>query len=134
MDLIGMLWEASPVFMTRDDFAKSLEGWDIEAMHNDRGEVAVIFASKGPAFHFCKIDPQFQATKAVLAKYPGSLIDRYGYATTSTPKTDMRMLRFNRALGFHVTGEDALDIHQRIDSLRHTTKETQCQSPQSSAA
>jgi hypothetical protein len=124
--LTRILWEHSPIFTTFDEFAKRLEGWTIDPLYGPRG-LEAIFVVKGPAFHFAKIDPEARATKAVLERYPGQLIEKYGYATTSTPKTDTRVLRFNRAIGFVVTGEDELDVHQRIERLRFmNTKDTPC--------
>lgn len=117
MDLIGKLWQDSPLFLTRAEFEKTLEGWTLEPIYKD-GEVAVVFVVKGPEFHFSKLDPSYQAGREILRRYPGELIARYGYALTRTPKDDVRQMRFNSRLGFFVIGEDEYDLHLRIEKLR----------------
>lgn len=117
MDLIGRLWQDSPLYLTREQFQKSLEGWTLDPVYSDGNMVGVVLVN-GPAFHFAKWDKSYAVGRDILRRYPGELIKRYGYATTSTPKEDTRMLRFNRRLGFFVTGEDEYDVHQRIETLR----------------
>jgi hypothetical protein len=116
-DLIGELWKQSPLCITREQFAKGLEGWTFDPVYKD-GEMAAVVLVNGPEFHFSVFTKGLRCTKAHLAKYPGSLIERYGYATTRTPKDDTRQRRFNERCGFFVTGEDAFDIHYRIERLR----------------
>ena len=126
MDLVGALWEHSPLFVSREEFERTLDGWTLEPVHDAAGEVAVIFVVKGPEFHFCKLDETYQATREILRRYPGELIARHGYALTRTPKEDRRQRRFNERLGFYAVGEDEHDVHYRIDKLRNT-KEAGCQ-------
>ena len=116
-DLIGELWKQCPLFITREQFARSLEGWTFDPIYTD-GVMSVVFIVKGAHFHFAKFDKKFQASRAVLAKYPGSLIAKYGYAETKTPKDDMRQRRFNEKLGFVATGEDEYDITYRIERMK----------------
>lgn len=123
MDLIGKLWADSPLFLTRAEFEKTLEGWTLEPVYKD-GEVAVVFVVKGPEFHFQKFDPSYQAGREILRRYPGELIARYGYALTRTPKDDTRQQRFNERCGFFRIGEDENDIHYKIDNFR--IKERSC--------
>lgn len=123
MDIIGRLWQDSPLFLTREEFQKTLDGWTIDPVEVD-GRTIGVFLVKGPEFHFSKFD-ETPATRAMLRKYPGSLIERYGYALTSTPKEDARQRRFNERLGFYQIMEDEYDIHYKIDRIR--SKEQQCQ-------
>jgi hypothetical protein len=123
MDLIGLLWEDSPLFLTRAEFEKTLEGWTLDPVYVN-GEMVGVFVVKGPQFHFSKFSPAYQAGRDILRKYPGQLIERYGYATTSTPKDDARQRRFNERLGFRVVGEDEYDVQYRIDKSR--VKEKTC--------
>jgi hypothetical protein len=118
MDIIERLWKDSFLFITRDEFEISLLGWTIDPVYSN-GEVAAVFLVNGPKFHFAKFDHKLQAGKAILRKYPGELIAKYGYAETSTPKEDSRQLRFNRRLGFFVTSEDEFDFHLRIEKMRY---------------
>jgi hypothetical protein len=123
-ELIDRLWSDSPLFLTREEFGKTLEGWDLDPIEQD-GQVAVVFVVKGPEFHFAKFDPLYQCTRDILRRYPGELIARHGYAITKTPKDDARQARFNERLGFYRIGEDEYDITFRIDTMRNT-KEAVC--------
>lgn len=122
--LLDLLWQDALVFVTREEFDKTLDGWDLEPIEQN-GKTAVIFTVKGPEFHFSKLDPAFQCTRETLRRYPGELIAQHGYALTRTPKDDQRQLRFNRRLGFYPVGEDEHFVHLRIDQLR---REPTCQS------
>jgi len=113
---LALLFEQSPLYLTREQFDKTLDGWDFDIVEAN-GAISMVFVSKGPEFHFAKFDDT-PASRGHLKKYPGSLIEKYGYAVTHTPKTDARQQRFNERLGFYKTGEDEYDIHYRIDSLR----------------
>ena len=121
---IDLLFDQTPLFITREQFAQSLDGWTLDPVLRDDGSIAMIFVSKGPEFHFAKFGTDFQIGRAILKKYPGELIAQHGYALTKTPKTDTRQLRFNARLGFFPVGEDEFDIHLRINHLR--TKEPPC--------
>ncbi len=123
-DLIGRLWQDSPLFLSRAEFAKTLEGWTFDPVYDADNEMTGVFLVNGPTFHFAKFTDA-PATKSILRKYPGQLIEQHGYALTSTPKDDARQLRFNSRLGFFKVGEDEYDIHLRIDRSR--VKEARCQ-------
>lgn len=121
---IDLLYQVTPLFITREQFAQSLDGWTIDPVLRPDGSIGIVFISKGPEFHFAKFCTDVQASREHLKKYPGELIARYGYALTKTPKTMARQIRFNKRLGFVVTAEDESYIHFRIDHLRN--KETPC--------
>lgn len=122
MDIIGRLLEDSPLFLSRAEFEKTLEGWEIEPVHGADGVIGC-FLTKGPELHFQKFDSTPVGRQHL--KRLAELIERYGYAQTRTPKDDDRMCRFNERLGFYRTGEDEFDIHYRIDRIR--AKERSCQ-------
>lgn len=119
---IDLLWEQARerLFITREQFEQGLQGWHIDPVENERGTIAAVFVSRGPVFHFAKFDKALRCTKAHLRKYPGELIQRHGYAFTTTPKDDTRQIAFNKRIGFFVVGEDEHDYHMRIEKLRHT--------------
>jgi hypothetical protein len=117
MDIIGRLWEDSPLYLSREEFQQSLDGWTLDPVEHE-GKVVGVFVVKGPHFHFAKFDPSYQAGRSILRRYPGELIRQHGYACTLTPKEDERQQRFNERLGFYRTGEDEYDIHYRIDAMR----------------
>lgn len=108
MDILGALWEQSPLFLTRAEFEKSLEGCTFDPVYVN-GEAVAVFVVKGPEFHFAKFTDT-PCSREHLRKYPGSLIAQYGYATTRTPKDDTRQQRFNERLGFRRYGEDEHDV------------------------
>lgn len=116
--LIDQLWElAEPtLYITKDEFVKSLEGWEIEPIEID-GVVALITMTKGALFHFVSMKTGKPFSMKVVRGTIGRVIEQHGYAETRTPKDDVRMHRFNNRLGFKAIGEDALDTHFRIERL-----------------
>lgn len=127
---LDLLWERAKdtLYLSREQYEQSLGGWTLDPLHREDGSVSMIFVVRGPEFHFAKFGSDVLASRDHLRKYPGTLIQKYGYALTKTPKTDARQARFNERLGFYRIGEDEFDIHLRIDQLRK--KETPCQSSQ----
>lgn len=125
-EFVAILWEQmkDKLYMTPEQFAAGYEGCEFDAWRRPDGSIYLLFIVRGPEFHFVKFGDE-PADRAILDKYPGALIDRYGYAQTKTPKDDTRQQRFNERLGFYRTGEDDLDIHYRIDHLR--TRKPSCQ-------
>lgn len=121
---IDLLFADTPLFLTREEFEHSLDGWTIDPVLRDDGSIGIIFVSKGPEFHFQKFGTDIQASRAILKKYPGELIATHGYALTKTPLADRRQQRFNERLGFYRIGEDQFDVLYRIDHLR--MKEPPC--------
>lgn len=113
---LALLFEQSPLYLTREQFDQTLADWDFDIVESN-GLIQGVFVVKGPEFHFAKFDTT-PVNREQLRKYPGSLIEKYGYATTRTPKSDLRQQRFNERLGFFKTGEDEYDIHYRIETLR----------------
>lgn len=122
---IDLLFSVTPLYLSREEFEQTLEGWTIDPVLRDDGSIGIIFVSKGPEFHFAKFGTDIQASRAILQKYPGELIATHGYALTKTPLTDRRQQRFNERLGFYRIGEDQFDVIYRIDQLRK--KEPPCQ-------
>lgn len=122
-EIIELLWQQArdSLYISPEQFAQNLDGWEFDPLHNDKGLCAV-FVVKGPEFHFAKFDDQVQISRAHIRQYPGALIERYGYALTRTPRSDTRMLRFNERLNFYRVGEDEFDIFFRIDHLRFKEK------------
>ena len=121
---IDLLFADTPLFITREQFEQSLEGWTLDPVLRADGSIGIIFVSNGPEFHFQKFGTDIQASRAILQKYPGELIATHGYALTKTPLTDRRQQRFNERLGFYRIGEDQFDVIYRIDQLRK--KEPPC--------
>lgn len=122
---IDLLYSVTPLYLTREQFEQTLDGWTIEPVLRADSSIGIIFVSKGPEFHFAKFGTDIQASRAILKKYPGELIATHGYALTKTPLTDRRQQRFNERLGFYRIDADEFDIHYRIDQLR--MKEPPCQ-------
>lgn len=115
--IIDRLWADSPLFLSREAFERTLEGWEIHRVEGPLGLAGVVI-TKGPEFHYAKFDPAYQVTRSDLRRWPGELVERYGYAITRTPKEDTRQQRFNERLGFERVGEDEYDIHYRINRFR----------------
>lgn len=120
--IVDRLWaKAEPVlYITKDQFIASLDGWAVEGIEHE-GELAFAFVHKGPQFHFQSFSKR-PITLKMIKSHLQPMIDQYGYVTTNTPKDDTRQHRFNRRFGFEAVGEDAFDIHYRLEGIR------QCQS------
>lgn len=118
-EIVDRLWEkAEPMlFLPKEAFIKNLDGWEIGTVEID-GVPAFATITKGPAFHFESFGTGRNVTWKIIRDCLQPIIDRYGYATTHTPKEDARQHRFNLLLGFVVTGEDAYDTHYRIERIR----------------
>ena len=123
---IDLLYEQCPLFITLEQFASTLDGWDIDPIFRADQSIGAVFISNGPEFHFAKFGSDIHATREHLKKYPGELIKRFGYAITKTPKDDTRQIRFNERLGFYKSGETEYDIIFKIEKSR--VKEKLCQS------
>jgi hypothetical protein len=117
-EVIDRLWaQAEPiVFISRDQFVRGLEGWDIEAVRID-GRLAFAALTNGPEFHFASFDTGAPVTMAMIRSRLDPIIERHGFVSTRTPKSGAdRQHRFNRAFGFVATGEDEFFVHYRLDS------------------
>jgi len=114
---IEILFEQSPLFISLDQFAQSLQDWTLEPVCHEDGEIAMIYLIKGAEFHFATCGRPLQIGRRHLNRL-AQLLAEHGHVLTRTPKTDLRQQRFNQRLGFYPVAEDAFDIHYRIDHLR----------------
>ena len=127
-EFLDLIWEQEKdrLYITREEFDIGFDGCEFDVYRRDDSSISMIFVVRGPEFHFVKFGTDVHASRDILNKYPGSLIDKHGYALTKTPKEDMRQRRFNERLGFYSVDEDELDIHYKIDHLRK--RKPSCQS------
>lgn len=117
-DIREMLWEKAreTLFIDKTQFLSYLGEWTIDQVEID-GRLAFVTLTKGPRFHFQSMDTGRIITRRMIRDFLQPIIDRYGYAETSTPLDDERQHRFNLAFGFRVTGEDEYDRHYRIERI-----------------
>jgi hypothetical protein len=120
VNVIDALWNhvKDDLYVTREEFVRSLDGYALHPEFNDMGQMIGVVISKGPHFHFATFGVKWKLTKAMLAKWPGSLIDKYGYAETFTPLEDTRQQRFNQRVGFVETKRDDQYVHYKIERVR----------------
>lgn len=113
-----ILWDAvkESLYCSREDYVASLEGWTLSPIERDGVQIAIRI-QKGPEFHFIMTGATKSVTRADIRACIQPIIDAHGYATTRTPREDVRQQRFNQALGFFKTGEDEFDIHYRIEKM-----------------
>jgi hypothetical protein len=117
-ELLAIMLAHSPLYISADAYELAMQDWDIEPLYLQDGNPYLIFAIKGPEFHFVKPNDKVSITASDLKMYPGSLIEKHGHATTKTPHDDKRQQRFNERLGFYRTGEDSEYIHYKIEKMR----------------
>ena len=116
--MIDLLWQHRPelLFVTKEQFAAALDGWEIDPRKVD-GEIAFVWLSKGPELHFVCTATGKSMPKAMLRDVLQGVLDRHGYVVVKTPKDDARQQRFNRTVGFRQIGEDEYDVHLRLDKF-----------------
>lgn len=115
-DIVDRLWAQieSVVFITRDQFARGLERWEIEPVEIG-GELAFVGLTQGPEFHFASFDTGARITSEMIRSRLTAIMDRHGFVTTTTPKDEPRQHRLNRRLGFVATGENEFFVSYRLD-------------------
>lgn len=116
MTIIDKLWkQLEPiVFITRGQFERGLEAWEIESVEID-GEPAFAVLRNGPEIHWAIFETGTPLTMAMMRDWINPTLDRYGFAVTRTSKEDLRQQRINRRMGCYATGEDEHFIHYRLD-------------------
>ena len=119
MNVIDRMWDSvrDALYISKEEFVRSLDGYALVPMFND-GEMYGVVIQKGPQFHFMTFGAKWQLNRDILRRYPGSLIDEYGYAETFTPLEDARQHRFNLRLGFVETRRDEQYVHYKIERMR----------------
>jgi hypothetical protein len=119
-ELTEILWQkAEPVvYVTKEDYLKSLAEWVIKPVHVD-GELAWVTIQKGPEFHFQSIGKTRVMPLRMICVFLQGIIEEHGFALTRTPIEDTRQQRFNERFGFQRVGQDQYDIHYRIEKLPH---------------
>lgn len=115
-DIVDLLWaKASEVlFITKEEYVRSLEGWAIEPVEID-GVLAFAILTKGPELHYDSFGTGHRIPLKLFADRIWSVVDRHGYLVTRTPKDDERQRKINQRFGCVVTGEDQYDIHFRLE-------------------
>lgn len=110
-----ILWEDAKltIFCTREAFDRALADCDVHAVGND-GAVLI----KGAEIH-CAGTRRGWLTRGIIRKYLGSIIARYGHATTRISKREHIGRRLAERLGFVKVGEDSFDDIYQIERLRH---------------
>ena len=118
MTIIDRIWAQieDKVFISRDDFVRSLDGWKIEPVEID-GKLAFAAMAKGTEFHFTSFGSA-PISRRMISEFVQPIIDEHGFVTTTTPKDDDRQGRFNRLIGFSVESEDEFFVHYRAERLR----------------
>lgn len=118
-EVLDRLWEqAEPLlYISKEEYIALFDGSELEPCEVG-GELWYVTVRKGPLFHFATFSRRTLPMTAIRA-FLQNIIDQHGYVETRTPRDDARQHRFNRRFGFKVCGEDALDIHYRIERLPH---------------
>lgn len=120
-EIMDALYASSPLFIDRDLFEKSLDGWEASAVerHNGRTKPEILFVAlnKGPVFHFQSMRTGHPLPMREIRKYLNAIIEEHGYAETKTPIEDQRQRRFNELVGFKRHVEDAEYVTYRVEEV-----------------
>jgi len=109
-----LLWDqvSGTLFCTKEQYLQSLADWTATEI-----ECGIVL-SRGTEIHFaCK--PGVVGTRRLLREHLGRVISQHGFATTRVPRSRQTGHRFVTRLGFIKTHADALDIHYKIERMRH---------------
>jgi hypothetical protein len=105
------------LYVTLEQFVKCLDGYDLSPEYNSDGEMHSVVIHAKQDFHFMCLGPKWSLNKDILSRWPGKLIEKFGYATTATPLEDTRQHRFNKRLGFFETSRDAINVNYKIEKM-----------------
>jgi hypothetical protein len=118
VDVIDALWgKIEPiVFITRDQFARGIDDWEIEVMRVD-GQIALIALVQGSEFHLESFGACVPITPKMIKARFDPIMAKHGCVTTRTPIDGMdRQHRFNKAFGFREVGRCEFFVHYRKDA------------------
>lgn len=116
-DIKDRVWaQVEPtVYVGRDEF---FEGWTIDGVEIN-GELVAAVLTRGPEIHYASLGTGRPLTLKMFRRHLQPIIDAHGYATTRTPKDDLRQARFNELIGFKAAAEDEFFVHYRIEKVAH---------------
>jgi hypothetical protein len=114
-EVIDALWsQIEPdVYITREQFARGLEEWEITPIRIG-GELAYVTLIRGPELHYTSFGGH-RISPGLIRGWLAPLLERYGYATTRTPREELRQQRLNVLIGGRVTEESEFFVHFRLD-------------------
>lgn len=113
--VIDALWEQTEplVYITRADFERALDEWEIEAVTIDE-KLAFVALVKGPEFHFTSFDTGHPISMSMIRSRLDAIMDKFSFVLTRTPIEGAdRQHRFNRAFGFKETGRSEFFVEYR---------------------
>lgn len=117
--LLDLAWRkvSDQLYVTPEQFAESMSGYELSPEFNVDGEIHSVVIHAGPDFHFLTLGPKWSLNKDILSRWPGKLIEQFGYATTTTPLDDVRQHRFNKRLGFFEVSRDNVNVNYKIEKM-----------------
>ncbi len=120
MNIVDKIWDATQadLYISKQQFIMSLDGYEITPEFDSDGNTIGAVINKGPDFHFILFGIKWKLDRAMLQRWPGSLIEKYGYAQTFTPISDTRQQRFNKRLGFFETKRDDNYVYYKIERMK----------------
>lgn len=105
------------VIISRDAYAASLDGWDIEPVLID-GEQVGLMVTKGPEIHF-RLDRKKMLvhTRRVIRNYVAPHLKRHGFLTTIA-LAGSNDIGFLKRFGFVETKTEGRAVMFRLDQLK----------------
>jgi len=119
-DILNKIWDAvkDTLYITQEQFEKSLSGYKVVPEYTKEGDLIGAVIQNGASFHFIVFGIKWKLDRALLAKWPGQVIEQYGYAETYTPLEDTRQQRFNKRIGFFETHRDNKYVYFKIEKMK----------------
>lgn len=120
--ILEKIWNTvkDTLYITKEQFERSLAAFEILPEYTKEGDLIGAVIQNKASFHFVVFGIKWSLNKELLARWPGKIIEQYGYAETYTPLEDTRQHRFNKRIGFFETHRDDKYVYFRIEKLKMT--------------
>ena len=118
--VLDKIWDTvkDTLYITREQFNQSLDAYKIIPEYTKEGDLIGAVIQNNASFHFVVFGIKWSLNKELLARWPGQIIEQYGYAETYTPFEDTRQQRFNKRIGFFETHRDNKYVYFRIEKMK----------------
>lgn len=117
--LADLIWDQmkTDVFITKEQFLKGLEGWDLQPILS-HGDVVGATWVKGCEFHFSAFRSKW-VTNRHIHEALKPLLKKHGRIEIDVAKDNPRIRKFAERIGFREVGESEFFTRLTLKELRH---------------